>query len=154
MRQLIENKVYLSAVVIFCGAVTIKDSGLIALFACVIALLALMHLMRVVKSERNWAVAHHALEGVDEFIAGQRWVGNESEILASDHLDDPAGLGCIRFEHICRTRAGAWFLFEVQVKMGRVLHRALRPCDEVTARARLQRHQAAYVRCFGQPTVA
>jgi hypothetical protein len=153
MRQLFDNKLYLSTVVIVGGAVTVKGSGLIALFACLTALLALLRLIRVVESQRNWGAIQHALQGVNEFIAGQRWVGNESEILASDRLDDPAGPGPVRFEHICRTRAGSWFLLEVQVKMGCVLHRALRPCDEATARDRLQRHQAAYVRCFGQPAV-
>lgn len=154
MKNLLSNKTFLLAVAIAGFAWAFIGQSAAAAWAGVIALFAVLQWMRQVEGERNWAAIQGALADYEEIIGGQLWSGKDAEVLASDRVDDPTRSGPVRFEHICRTKNGAWFLFEVAVIQGRLIDRDLSPIDEATAKLRLQSHQDAYIRCFGHPTAA
>jgi len=154
MRKLTNNKTFLLAVAIAGIAYAFIGHGVYASWSIVLAVLALYRWSRLIEGERNWKAIYGALTDYEEIIGGQLWIGRDAEILASDRLDDQRKSGPVCFEHICRTKNGAWFLFEVSVMHGRVIERRLEPCDEAKAKGRLRRHQDVYVRCFGQPTAA
>lgn len=125
-----------------------------AILAGIAAVFSLMWLRRQLEGKRNRAAIQGALADFEEIIGGALWRGRDADVLASDRLDNLKEPGPVRYEHICRTKLGAWFIFVVEVHSGRILFRELYPCDEATAKLRLQRHPLAYVRCFGQPAVA
>lgn len=154
MNNPINNKPILLSVVIAGFAWALLGHGVSATIAGVLGLLALLRWLRRMEGERNWNAVQGALVGYEEIIAGLLWSGKDAEILASDRVDDPREAGPVCFEHICRTKNGSWFLFFVAVTQGRIVDRSLKPCDEATAKRRLERHQDIYVRCFGQPTTA
>lgn len=154
MADLTSNKTFLTSVVIIGFALAFAGLSVYSVMAGVIALIALYRLLRCIEGERNWTAIQGALADYEAIIGGALWVGKDAEVLASDRVDDPTKPGPICCEQICRTKNGAWFIFYVTVTHSRVIARDLRPCDEATARRRLQRHKEVYVRCFGQPTAA
>jgi hypothetical protein len=154
MRKRFSNTMFLAVVVVIGFAWALAGLSAYSAWAGIPAVLALTRLLRRIGGERNWTAIQGALSEYEEIIGGRRWVGKDAEVLASDRLDDPTEEGPVRFEHICRTTNGAWFLFDVAATHGRIVGCNLRPCDEATAQSRLRRHQEAYVRCFGQPTIA
>jgi hypothetical protein len=123
-------------------------SGVVALF------LGAGWLLRDLSGRQNWAAIQRALREYDEIIAGARWIGSNAEVLASDRVDAARVPGPVRFELLCRTSKGAWFVFHVAVSHGRVVERGLTPCDERQAKIRLQNHRDVYIRCFGEPQSA
>jgi hypothetical protein len=154
MKKLIDNQAFLGATALVGFAMSYLTSFPFSAISGVIAVFSLLRLMRRREGQRNWAAIINSMADFEEIIGGQLWTGREAEILASDRVDSPSEPGPIRYEHICRTKQGAWFIFEVAVSMGRVVYRELRPCDEATAQYRLERHRTAYVRCFGAPKAA
>jgi len=157
MKLSLRNKKMLAAIT------TIGLAGLFftkfpfAVGAGIISLGALLRLLRITEGERNWKTIQNVqsvLADYEEIIDGQLWFGKDAEILASDRVDNPREPGPVVFEYICRTKNGAWFVFDLGVISGRVVHYNLNPCDEATAKKRLQRHKDVFVRCFGQPTNA
>jgi hypothetical protein len=154
MKKLLTNKAFLIAVSIVGIILACLMRNLFAVIPAVAGISALMRLVRTIEGQRNWTALNNALDDYEEIIGGQLWSGRDAEILASDRLDNPREPGAIRYEHICRTSSGAWFIFKVDVAMGRVLFREAHPCDDAVAKQRLERHQSAYVRCFGKPATA
>lgn len=154
MQKLIRNKMFLASTVVIGFALAFAGLSGYSAAAGLLALFALLKLLRVHESERNWQAIKGALDDYEEIIGGQLWRSSDADVLASDRVDDPTQSGPVRFEHICRTKHGAWFLLQVSVIHGRIVDRSLQPCDEATAKRRLQKHQDVYVRCFGLPTTA
>lgn len=154
MKNLLSNKTFLLGVAITGFAWVFIGQTAYSAWAGVIALFALLRWMQRVEGEKNWKTIQTALANYEEISGGQLWCGKNAEVLASDRVDDSTKSGPVRFEHICRTKNGAWFLFHVAVTHGRLVDRDLTPIDEATARLRLQPHRDAYIRCFGQPTAA
>lgn len=111
-------------------------------------------LLRLYDGERNWEAVQSALSDYEEIVSGSLWIGKQAEVLACDRVDNPRDSGPVRFEQICRTGNGQWFLFHVAVLHGRVLERNLTPLDKDHARLRLEGHKDVYVRYFGEPSVA
>lgn len=154
MKNLLSNKTFLLAVAIVGFALAFIAQAAYAAWAGVVAMFALLRWMRQVEGEKNWKIIEGALAKYEVIIGGQLWNGKDAEVLASDRLDNPRQSGPVRFEHICRTKNGAWFLFQVAVTHGRLVDIDLTPIDEATARLRLQSHRDVYIRCFGQPIAA
>jgi len=157
MKLLFSNKKVLVAVAIIGFACVFFVKGSFTLFAGIIGFFALFRLLRITESERNWNTIQNVqsiLTDYEEIIDGQLWSVKDCEILAMDRVDNPRESGPVVFQCICRTENGAWFLYEVGVICGRVVHTSLNQCNEDTAKSRLQRHKDVYVRCFGQPVNA
>lgn len=154
MKTLLNSKAVLALAAIAGFAAAYSANGPYAAVGGFVALASLVQLARRREAERNWAASRNALLGYQEILAGRLWTGGDAEILASDRLDNPQEPGPIRYEHICRTKSGSWFIFLVEVAMGRVVFRELYPCDETTAKQRLECHEAVYIRCFGSPAIA
>lgn len=154
MMKLTRNKALLTVIAIIGFAFAFAGLPGYSIVAGVLASLALFRIFRCLEGERNWSAIQGALNDYAEIIDGQLWVGKDAEVLASDRVDDPKERGLVCFEHICRTKKGAWFMFHAAVTHGRLIDRSIRPCDEATAKYRLQRHKEVYVRCFGRPTNA
>ena len=157
MNKLIGNTWFLIVIMLTCFTVTSMMINPLSIISGVAGLVAFCNLMIniITQSEKSdWETIKGSLTNYEAIVGGRIWKGSDSELLASDRADNPREPGPIRYEHICRTKSGSWFIFEVAVQMGQVVYRELRPCDEATARSRLERHQAAYVRCFGHPSVA
>ena len=130
------------------GSVAMIFPGIVAL------LLGAGWLLRDLSGRQNSAAIQRALREYDEIVGGVRWIGSVAEVLASDRVDVAREPGPVRFEQVCRTPKGAWFIFNVSVAHGRIVDRNLTPCDERQAKNRLQRHRDVYVRCFGEPESA
>ncbi len=120
-----------------------------------LAVIILFRLINRIEGERNHdAVFKRALEDYEEIIDGRLWSTKGAEIVASDRCDHPRATGPVKYEHICRTINGSWFIFRVEAKHGRIVLCKLTPCNETEAKWRLESHHNAYVRFFGQPTSA
>lgn len=119
-----------------------------------VVLIVIFKMLRKLEGAQNWKAIQAALSDYEEIINGKNWVGKDAEVLASDRDDDPTKSGPVRFVQVCRTKNGAWFLFQVAVIHGRLVDRCITPCDEAEAKSRLRHHRDIYVRLFGQPTIA
>jgi hypothetical protein len=154
VRKLLDRKIALGVITVACFITAYLVGNPYAAFLIFAGLFPFVRLMRRIESERNWKLIHNCLSNFEAIIGGKLWCGRDAEIVASDRLDIPSEPGPIRFEHICRTKSGSWFTFMVEVYRGRVVFCELYPCDEMTARYRLERHQLAYIRYFGEPSLA
>lgn len=153
MKTLISSKLFLTVVVAIGIAGVVNGSTGYKQFSLLLAALALLQLLKLGAAERNRRAIEKAFATYEEVVDGQLFVVRDAEVLACDRCDTPRDHAPLRYEYVCRTRRGQWFLFDVAVLHGRIVSR-VEPCDEHVARLRLQRHHEAYAKCFGVLPVA
>jgi len=154
MKSLINSKLFLTVVVAIGIVGVAQGSTGYKQLSLLFAALAFLRLLKLGAAERNRSAIEKAFATHEEVVGGQLFVVRDAEVLACDRCDTPRDHDLLRYEYVCRTRGGQWFLFCVAVSHGRVVSQGLETCDERVARLRLQRHREAYVKCFGLPPVA
>lgn len=153
--KILQNKYVLSALLIGCVAGLYFGRGYFFSGSAIVGFFILFRLSNRIAGERNHdAIFKRALENYEEVINGRLWTTKGAEIIASDRCDHPRDTGPVKYEHICRTSNGSWFIFRVEAIHGRIVLRTLKPCDQTEVKWHLESHPDAYARIFGQPTAA
>lgn len=96
-----------------------------------------------------------ALPQLDLIYGGMRYVGKESEVVATRTLTESKS-EIVHLEQLCRTKSGTWFKFRFSLALGdtRTREHEVLPCSEDEAKVWLEREPEQYRRFFGEPELA